>query len=107
MTTFDAREKAFENKFKRDQELQFKVKARRNKLLGQWAASKAGLTGEAADKYAKDVVAADFEKPGDDDVVQKVVKDLSAKGTKVSEADVRREMGRLEAEAKRQIMESA
>jgi hypothetical protein len=107
MTTFDDREKAFENKFKRDQELQFKVKARRNKLLGMWAASKVGVTGEAAEKYAKEVVSADFEKPGDDDVVQKVVKDLGAKGAKVSEAEVKGEMQRLEVEAKRQLMESA
>ncbi len=107
MSTFDEREKAFENKFKRDQELQFKVKARRNRLLGQWAASKVGMTGEAADKYAKEVVAADFEKPGDDDVVQKIIKDLGTRGAKVTEAEVRSEMGRLEVEAKRQLMESA
>jgi hypothetical protein len=105
MSGFDEREKAFENKFKRDQELQFKVKARRNKLLGLWAASKTGLTGEAAETYAKGVVAADFEKPGDDDVVQKVARDLAAKG--VTEADVKRELERLETEAKRQIMETA
>lgn len=107
MSTFDEREKAFENKFKRDQELQFKVKARRNKLLGQWAAAKLGLSGDAVEKYAKDVVSADFEKQGDDDVVQKVLKDLETKGVKAAEADIRREMTRLEAEAKRQIMESA
>lgn len=107
MSTFDEREKAFEGKFKRDQELQFKVKARRNKLLGQWVAEKTGLTGAAADAYAKEVVSADFEKPGDDDVVEKVLKDLGAKGVKVSDADVRREMERLESEAKRQIMEAS
>ncbi len=107
MSTFDEREKAFENKFKRDQELQFKVKARRNKLLGQWVAGKTGLAGAEADAYAKEVVAADFEKPGDDDVVQKVMADLGAKGVTVTEAEVKREMERLEAEAKRQLMETA
>jgi hypothetical protein len=106
MSGFDEREKAFENKFKRDQELQFKVKARRNKLLGHWVAGKTGLTGEAAETYAKSVVAADFERPGDDDVVQKVVQDLSAKGVKASENEIKREMERLETEAKRQIMET-
>jgi len=106
MSTFDEREKAFENKFKRDQELQFKVKARRNKLLGQWVAAKTGLSGAAAEAYAKEVVSADFEKPGDDDVVQKVLKDLDAKGVKTTDAEIRREMERLEGEAKRQIIEA-
>jgi hypothetical protein len=103
MTTFDEREKAFENKFKRDQELQFKVRARRNKLLGLWAAAKMGMAGAAADAYAKDVVNADFHKPGEDDVLHKVAGDLKAKGAG-TEADVQREMERLMAEAKRQIM---
>jgi len=106
MSTFDEREKAFENKFKRDQELQFKVKARRNKLLGQWVAAKTGLSGADAEAYAKEVVSADFEKPGDDDVVQKVLKDLGAKGVKTTDAEIRREMERLEGEAKRQIIEA-
>jgi hypothetical protein len=106
MSTFDEREKAFENKFKRDQELQFKVKARRNKLLGQWVAAKIGLSGADAEAYAKEVVSADFEKPGDDDVVQKVLKDLGAKGAKTTDAEIRREMERLEGEAKRQIIEA-
>jgi len=106
MTTFDEREKAFENKYKRDQELQFKVKARRNKLLGQWAAAKLGLSGDAAEQYAKDVVAADFEKPGDDDVVQKIVTDLSAKGITVTEAEVKRELSQQDGEARRQLIEA-
>jgi hypothetical protein len=105
MTTFDEREKAFENKFKRDQELQFKVRARRNKLLGLWAAGKLGVAD--AEAYAKEVVSADFNKPGEDDVVEKVVADAKAKGKAVSDADVRREMDRLMAEAKRQIMGEA
>jgi len=106
MTTFDEREKAFENKYKRDQELQFKVKARRNKLLGQWAAAKLGLSGDAAEQYAKDVVAADFEKPGDDDVVQKIVTDLSTKGITVTEAEVKRELSQQDGEARRQLIEA-
>lgn len=102
MTTFDEREKAFENKFKRDQELQFKVRARRNKLVGLWAAGKIGVAD--AETYAKEVVGADFQKPGEDDVVEKIVGDATAKGVKLTAADVRREMERLMAEAKRQIM---
>ena len=70
MSTFDSREKGFENKFAHDEELRFKATARRNKLLGAWAAEKMGITGAAADSYAKDVVAADFEEAGDDDVVR-------------------------------------
>jgi hypothetical protein len=104
MTTFDDREKGFEAKYKRDQELQFKVTARRNRLLGEWAAGKLGLTGEAATAYAKDVVAADFDKPGDEDVAEKVVADLTAKKVAVSAADVRKEMDRLLAVAKEQLM---
>jgi hypothetical protein len=104
MSGFDEREKSFEAKFKEDQELQFKVKARRNKLLGLWAAGKAGLSGAAAEAYAKDVVAADFQKPGDEDVVEKVAADFKAKGVKASADDVRREMERLLPEARRQIM---
>jgi hypothetical protein len=104
MTTFDEREKGFEAKYKRDQELQFKVNARRNRLLGDWAAGKLGLTGEAAANYAKEVVAADFNKPGDDDVVEKVVADLTAKKVPVSAADVRKQMDQLLAVAKEQLM---
>ena len=80
MTTFNEREKGFEQKYKHDQDLQFKVNARRNKLLGLWAAEQMGLSGADAEAYAKQVVQADFEKPGDSDVVAKVVNDLSAKG---------------------------
>lgn len=106
MTTFDEREKGFEAKYKHDQEIQFKVNARRNKLLGQWAATKLGMTGAAADAYAKSVVEADFDRPGDDDVVEKVAKDLAAKGVKVAAGDVRKEMDRLLAVAKEQIAKS-
>ncbi|MBM3539366.1 MAG: DUF1476 domain-containing protein [Alphaproteobacteria bacterium] len=104
MSGFDEREKAFENKFKQDQELQFKVLARRNKLLGLWAAAKKGISGAAAEAYAKEVVAADFEKPGHEDVVEKLVKDLAARGVAVTADEVRREAERLLPEAKRQIM---
>lgn len=103
MTTFDDREKSFEAKYKRDQELQFKVTARRNKLLGLWAAQKLGLAAGEADSYAKDVVAADFERPGDDDVLEKVLGDLTDKGVPSSEKEVRKEMDRLLAVAKEQI----
>ena len=90
MTTFDKREEGFESKFAHDEELRFKAMARRNKLLGLWAAGLMGLSGAEADAYAKDVVAADFEKPGDDDVVQKVIGDLKAKSIDRSEHQVRK-----------------
>ena len=80
MTAFDDRGKGFEAKYKRDQELQFKVMARRNKLLGLWAAEKMDVTGADAETYCKEVVVSDFERPGDDDVLEKVHGDLTAKG---------------------------
>ena len=101
MTTFEEREKGYEAKFKRDQEFQFKATARRNKLLGLWAAEKLGLSGGDADAYAKEVVVADFEEPGDDDVLRKVAGDLAGKGA--SADDVRREMDRLMAVAAEQV----
>jgi hypothetical protein len=104
MTTFNEREKGFEQKYKHDQELQFKVNARRNKLLGLWAAQQLGLSGDAAEAYAKEVVQADFEKPGDADVVAKVVKDLNAKGRPLTELQVRKELDRLLVVAKEQVM---
>ena len=107
MATFDEREKGFEQKYKHDQELQFKVNARRNKLLGLWAAEQMGVTGSAAEAYAKEVVAADFEKPGDADVVEKVLKDLTAKGRAMTEAQIRKQMDLLLAIAKQQIMKQS
>lgn len=104
MATFEDRKKGFEEKFRHDQELQFKVTARRNKLLGLWAAEKLGLAGDAAEAYAKEVVAADFEKPGDDDVIEKVMGDFQAKNVAVTEAQVRDELQRLFETAKKQIM---
>jgi hypothetical protein len=103
MTTFDKREAGFENKFAHDEQLQFKATARRNKLLGAWAAEKMGLSGDAATQYAKDVVASDFEEAGDDDVVRKVMADFAAKNVDQSEHQIRRTMDELMGEAVAQI----
>lgn len=103
MTTFDKREESFEKKFAHDEELRFRATARRNKLLGLWAAEKLGLSGAAADAYAKEVVAADFEEAGDDDVVRKVLADFQAKNVSQSDHQVRRTMDELMAEAIAQI----
>ena len=103
MTTFEERGKGFESKFKRDQELQFKVMVRRNKLLGLWAAEKMGVVGADAETYSKDVVASDFDRPGDDDVLEKVHGDLVAKGLSFSAPDVRKEMERLVDIARQQV----
>lgn len=101
MTTFDKREEGFEKKFAHDEELKFKAHARRNKLLGLWAADLLGKTGPDADAYAKEVVLADFEEAGDDDVARKVIADLAPKG--VSETEVRAKMNELLATAVAQI----
>ena len=103
MSTFDEREKGFETKFKRDQELDFTVMARRNKLLGLWAAEKMGIDGADAETYAKEVVVSDFDRPGDDDVLEKVHGDLAAKGLDLSAPDVRKEMERLLDVASQQV----
>ena len=103
MTTFDKREEGFEKKFAHDEELRFKANARRNKLLGLWAAEKMGLAGPAADAYAKEVVMADFEESGDDDVFRKVRKDFDAKGIAQSDQDIRKTMIDLMAQAIDQI----
>jgi len=104
MSTFDEREKAFENKFKRDQDLQFKVNNRRNRLLGHWIATQLGKAGPDADAYAKEVVMSDFEKAGDDDVLQKVVEDCKARGLGIGEGAIRAEMDKLLEVAKQQIL---
>lgn len=101
MSTFDDRENAFENKYAHDAEMQFKAEARRNKLLGLWAAELLGKSGEEAQAYAKDVVKADFEEAGDEDVFRKVSSDL---GDKAGEAEIRAKMAEFLAEAKAQIM---
>ncbi len=103
MTTFDDRGKGFEAKYQHDQELQFKVMARRNKLLGLWAAEKMGVSGADAETYAKEVIASDFDRPGDDDVLEKVHGDLEGKGLGLSAPDVRKEMERLLDVARQQI----
>ena len=104
MTSFDDRADAFENKFAHDAQMQFKAEARRNKLLGLWAADLMGKSGEAAEAYAKDVIKSDFEEAGDDDVVRKVVADLDGKA---DEATVRTKMAEYLAEAKAQLMDEA
>ena len=103
MSTFDKREEGFERKFALDEEQKFKAEARRNKLLGLWVAEKLGITGDAASAYAKEVVAADFEEPGDGDVVRKVMRDLAAKDIAITEPQIRAEMDKLMAQAVMQI----
>ncbi|MEM7242708.1 MAG: DUF1476 domain-containing protein [Pseudomonadota bacterium] len=102
MSSFDDRGDAFENKFAHDAEIRFKVEARRNKLLGLWAADLMEKIGDAADEYAKEVIKADFEEAGDEDVYRKVAGDL---GDLKSESEIREKMVETMAEAKRQIME--
>ncbi len=104
MTTFNEREKAFEDKYQHDQELQFKVEVRRNKLLGLWVAEMLGLAGADAEAYAKEVVAADFEEPGDADLVRKIQGDVQPKNVDLSEHRLRKKMDELVAVAKEQIM---
>jgi hypothetical protein len=99
MTTFDKRKDGFERKFTFEQEQKFRVEARRNKLLGLWAAEKLGFTGDAALAYARDVVAADFEEAGDGDVVRKVLADLRAKDAATTEQAIRTKMHGLAAQA--------
>jgi hypothetical protein len=103
MPTFDDREKDFEARFKHDQELRFKVTARRNRLAGLWAADKMGLAGEAADAYAKTIVEAEFA-GGDPHVVDKLVADLAAKGQSITADQVRFELDHLAETAKKQVM---
>jgi hypothetical protein len=101
MTTFDDRERGFENKFAHDEEMQFKAVARRNRLLGLWAAALLGRTGDEADAYAREVVRSDFEEAGDNDVYRKVAADLSGKADEVT---IRTKMLELLATAKAQLM---
>jgi hypothetical protein len=105
MTTFDDRERAFEAKFAHDEEMAFRIVARRNRLLGVWAAELMKLTPEEADSYAKTVVHADLEEAGDGDVVRKVFGDLNAAGVDVSEADVQVALDEQTIAARRQLME--
>ena len=107
MTTFDDRERAFETKFAHDEEMKFRIAARRNRLLGHWAARQMGLSDAEADSYAKDVVRSDFEEAGDHDVVRKVLGDLTAAGIDTDEASVQEALRNKEIEARRQIIESS
>ena len=103
MVSMKDREEGFEKKFAHDEELRFKAMARRNKLLGLWAAERLGKTGADAEAYAKEVVIADFAEAGDDDVLRKVSADFQAGGVKDSEADIRKKMVELLADAVEQI----
>ncbi len=103
MTTFDNREKGFENKFARDQDLKFKAESRRNKLLAEWAGAKLGITGPALEDYVKAVRKADLAEKGDEDLVRKIRKDFDVKGVAVSDDDIRKQIGALLAEAVQQI----
>ncbi len=103
MGTFDEREKAFEGKFVHDQELQFAARARRNKLLGLWAAEKMGLSGAAAETYAKDLVAADLQHSGDVDVIAKLKADFAAKKISVSDGEIATGLDQMMQKAKQQL----
>src|SRR3989442_15599391 len=103
MTTFDKREEGFEQQFVHDEELKFKANARRNRLLGLWAADKLGRSGAEADAYAKEVVAADFEEAGEDDVFRKIRRDFDANGVALSDHQIRRTMDELMARAVAEI----
>jgi hypothetical protein len=103
MTTFEDREKGFERKFAHDEELKFKATARRNRLIGLWAADKMGLAGDEAQAYAREVIKADLAEPGDEDVFRKVRADFDAKGIDQSDHQIRRVIAEMMAEAVRQI----
>jgi hypothetical protein len=107
MTTFDNRENAFENKFAHDADLHFKITARRNKLVGQWAAEKMGLTPEETTAYATAVVQADFEEAGDEDVIRKLLGDLTSAGIEIDDAAIRAALEDKMVEARRQFIEQA
>ena len=104
MTNFSDKERAEEAKYARDEEMQFRVAARRNRLLGGWAAEKMGLTPAEADAYAKEVIQADFEEAGDEDVIRKVLGDLTAAGVDVNEAEIRSALEAKSVEARRALM---
>lgn len=105
MTTFDDRERGFETKFAHDQEMAFRIIARRNRLLGAWAGGLMGLTPEETDAYAKAVVQADFEEAGDEDVVRKLLGDLVSAGVDADEALIRAALEEKTIEARRQLLE--
>lgn len=105
MTQFDDRERAFESKYARDQEMQFKVTSRRNRLLGQWAAKKMGYSDEQAEAYAREVIRADFQEAGDEDIVRKLVADLTAAGVAVDADEVRAQIDHKATDARRHFIE--
>ncbi len=104
MTTFNDRERAEEAHFAHDEEMQFRITARRNKLLGQWAAERMGLSAAETDAYAKSVVQADFEEAGDEDVIRKLLGDLTSAGVETDEAEVRAALKDKAVDAKRMLM---
>ena len=104
MTTFDSREKAFEDKFAHDADLMFKARARRNRLFGEWLAGEMGLSGDAVKEYAGSIVAADLEEEGDADVVRKVVADLEKSSVSMSSDEIEKKLNSFMDEAKTQIM---
>jgi hypothetical protein len=107
MNTFEERQKGFERKFAMDEELKFRATARRNKLVGLWAAEKLGLSGEEAQAYAREVVKADLLEPGDEDVFRKIRADFDAKGVDQSDHQIRSRIGEMMAEAVSQIESEA
>ena len=106
MTTFDDRERAFETQYARDEEMQFRIIARRNRLMGEWAAGLMGLTEVEAASYAKDVVRADFEEAGDEDVIRKLLGDLTSANVDIDEARIREALAHKTVDARRQLMEA-
>ena len=106
MGSFDDRERAFETKFAHDEEMKFRIIARRNRLLGEWAARQMGLSEAESESYAKDVVRADFEEAGDSDVIRKVLGDLTAAGVECDEGKIVEALKNKEVDARRQIIEA-
>src|SRR6478672_11425362 len=106
MTQFDDRERAFESKFAHDEEMKFRITARRNRLLGEWAARRMGLSEAESEAYAKDVVRSDFEEAGDHDVIRKVLGDLTSAGIDCDEGTISEALRNKEIEARRQIIEA-
>ena len=106
MSQFDDRERAFETKFAHDEEMKFRVIARRNRLLGEWAAGLMGLTGEETEAYAKEVIQADFEEAGDEDVILKLLGDLTSASVDIDEEKIRVTLDHKAVEARRQLMEA-
>ena len=101
---FHDRGKSFEAKYKQDQELEFKITARRNKLLGEWLAGELGIEDDAVEAYAKDVVVADLEEPGDEGVIRKVMADIAEENLEITEAAIRGKITELEAVARGQLL---